>query len=67
MVYIIYTNEQREDAEKILLQILYCYFNNAGVFSKDMQQDEKDTLLVNICEEEITGETGEWIKLGRAS
>lgn len=48
-----------------LLRILYCYFNDAGVFSKAMPQDEKDTLLVNICEEEMAGETGEWIILGR--
>lgn len=48
-----------------LLRTLYCYFNNAGIFSKNMPQEEKDTLLVNICEEEIAGETGEWVKLGK--
>lgn len=48
-----------------LLRVLYSYFNNAGIFSKNMPQEEKDTLLVNICEEEMAGETGEWMKLGK--
>ena len=54
----------RNTREK-LLRVLYYYFNDAGIFSKDMQQGERDILLINICEEEMAGENGEWMKLGK--
>lgn len=43
-----------------LTRILYCYFNNAGIFSQCSTQDKKDELLVNVCEEEISQESGDW-------
>lgn len=46
-----------------LLRTLYCYFNNAGIFSQNSTQEEKDILLVNVCEEEINRETGGWFSL----
>ncbi len=45
---------------EILLQTLYCYFNNAGIFSQNITQQEKDILLVNICEDEISKEINGW-------
>ncbi len=44
-----------------LLRILYCYFNNAGIFARKNTQEEKDILLVNICEEELSCENDEWL------
>ncbi len=52
----------RNTREK-LLRILYCYFNHAGAFSQEKTQSDKDTLLVNICEEEMSGETSAWSSL----
>lgn len=48
---------------EILLRTLYCYFNNAGIFSQSITQQEKDILLVNICEEEISCEINGWQSL----
>lgn len=46
-----------------LLRILYFYFNHAGVFSQNITQDAMDALLVNICEEEMSGENRDWVSL----
>lgn len=43
-----------------LIRTLYCYFNNAGIFSQNKTQQEKDLLLVNICEEELSNEINIW-------
>ncbi|MCI9211120.1 MAG: DUF4231 domain-containing protein [Eubacterium sp.] len=43
-----------------LTQALYYYFTNAGVYSKCSAQNEKDEMLVIICEEEISKENGDW-------
>ena len=40
-----------------LLRIVYCYFNNAGAFSGNAPQEEKDLLFVNTCEEQLSSET----------
>ena len=40
-----------------LLHILYCYFTNAGIFTGNASQTEKDLLLVNTCEEALSYET----------
>lgn len=45
---------------EFLFRTLYCYFNNAGVFSQNITQQEKDILLVNICEDEILKEINGW-------
>ena len=44
----------------LLTQALYYYFTNAGVYSKCSAQNEKDEMLVIICEEEISKENGDW-------
>lgn len=49
----------RQERE-ILLSTLYCYFNNAGMFTHLNSQEEKDTLLIEICEKEMTKEVGNW-------
>ena len=49
----------RQERE-ILLSTLYCYFNNAGLFTHLNSQEEKDTLLIEICEKEMTKEVGNW-------
>ena len=51
------------NTREVLLRILYNYFNNAGVFSQSNAQKEKDILLVNLCEEELSHETGGWFYL----
>lgn len=45
---------------EILTRTLYCYFNNAGIYSQCSTQNEKDVLLINICEEEISQESDGW-------
>ena len=40
-----------------LLRNLYCYFSNAGIFSGNAPQTEKDLLFVNTCEKELSYET----------
>ena len=43
-----------------LTRTLYCYFNNAGIYSQCSTQNQKDQLLVNVCEEEISQESDGW-------
>lgn len=43
-----------------LTRTVYCYFNNAGIFSQCSTQNQKDELLVNVCEEELSKESGDW-------
>lgn len=52
----------RNTREK-LLRFLYCYFHDADVFSQEKDQGKKDALLVNLCEEEMAGETAGWMSL----
>ncbi|EOS25916.1 hypothetical protein C806_01455 [Lachnospiraceae bacterium 3-1] len=44
----------------VLTRTLYHYFNNAGIYSQYSTQNQKDVLLVNICEEEISKESDGW-------
>ena len=39
-----------QNKHEVLLHILYCYFTNAGIFTKNASQAEKDLTLVNTCE-----------------
>lgn len=48
-----------------LLRTLQFYFNNAGVFAQESTQEGKDLLLVNICENEMSSESDEWISFVR--
>ena len=43
-----------------LLHALYAYFNNAEVFSRDVEQSKKDVLLFQICENELSTENSVW-------
>lgn len=43
-----------------LLRTLYSYFNNAGIFSQNITQEEKDILLIDSCEEKMSYETDIW-------
>ena len=51
------------NTREALLRILYSYFNSAGIFSQSGTQEEKDILLVKLCEEELSHETDEWLSL----
>ena len=47
----------RED----LIHVLYCYFNNAGVFAqKKMSERDLNLLLVDVCEDTLSKENGGW-------
>lgn len=49
------------NTREALLRTLYCYFNDAGIFSQNVSQEEKDILLINVCEEEMSRENSGWI------
>lgn len=51
------------NTREALLRILYSYFNSAGIFSQSGTQEEKDILLVKLCEEELSHKTDEWFSL----
>jgi len=44
-----------------LLRILYCYFSSAGIFARENTQEERDVLLVSVCEEELSCENNGWL------
>ena len=47
----------RED----LIHTLYCYFNHAGMFAqKDKSEQEMNVMLVDLCEDALSKETGRW-------
>lgn len=48
-----------------LQRILYYYFNSAGIFVQCRTQEEKDVLLVNVCEEEMNNEAKEWLEFNK--
>ena len=43
-----------------LLRVLYDYFYHVGQFSKDIPQEENDSLLVNACEAIMANENIGW-------
>ena len=47
------------NTREILLRTLYFYFNNAEKFS-DGTAEEKDELLIEVCEAELARENGTW-------
>ena len=47
------------NTREILLRTLYFYFNNAEKFSKGTQE-EKNALLIEVCEGEMARENGTW-------
>ena len=52
------------NTREVLLRTLYFYFNNSEEFSKGTSE-EKDALLIEVCEEELTRENGTWRSSGR--
>ncbi len=51
------------NTREALLRILYSYFNSAGIFSQSGTQEVRDILLVNLCEEELSHETADWLSI----
>ena len=47
-----------QNKHESLLHILYCYFTNAGSFTGDASQTEKDLTLINACEEALSYHVG---------
>ena len=43
-----------------LLRTLYFYFNNVGAFAQKGTQEEKDALLIALCEHELSSEHEGW-------
>lgn len=43
-----------------LLSILYLYFNQAGIFGKELSQDDRDTMLIETCEKYFQQEVTDW-------
>ena len=46
------------NTRETLLQTLYLYFNDAGVYSSSMGQKDKDKLLIDICEDNLGRKDG---------
>lgn len=45
---------------EMLLSTLYLYFNNVGIFKKDLDQDCRDAMLIDICEKSFQQEYNSW-------
>lgn len=43
-----------------LLSTLYLYFNQVGVFGKEVSQEKRDTMLIEICEKCFQQEVNDW-------
>lgn len=54
----------RSNREK-LLSILYLYFNQAGIFGKELSQDDRDTMLIETCEKYFQQEVTDWKNINR--
>lgn len=48
---------------EMLLSTLYLYFNRVGIFNKDLDQDECDAMLIDLCEKQFQQEYGSWNEL----
>jgi len=55
-----YSNRQSRET---LVSTLYYYLNDAGVFSNLDPQRKKDTLLIDLCEQEMAKETRNWVTI----
>ena len=45
---------------ELIISTLYLYFNNVGIFGKEMDQDGRDAMLINMCEKYIGQEVSIW-------
>lgn len=43
-----------------LLSTLYLYFNQVGVFGKDLSQESRDLMLIQMCEKCFQQEVSDW-------
>ena len=43
-----------------LLSTLYLYFNQVGAFGKDLSQEERDLMLIQMCEKCFQQEVSDW-------
>lgn len=48
---------------ELLLRTLYLYFNGVGVFEKQKDQDSRDAMLIDMCENYFMQESNSWKKL----
>lgn len=53
-------------SREILLSILYRYLHNSGEFAYVESQENKDSLLIKICENEMTRESANWAEIVKA-
>jgi len=50
-----------QTTRETLVHTLYCYFNQAGLFSyNNMSAEDLNVLLVNVCEDTLSKEHGGW-------
>lgn len=52
-------NTYRRNRE-LLLSTLYLYFNNAGIFGQETDQDKRDAMLIDVCEKTFQQEVTDW-------
>lgn len=52
-------NTYRRNRE-LLLSTLYLYFNNAGIFAKETDQNKRDEMLIDVCEKSFQQEITDW-------
>lgn len=52
-------NTYRRNRE-LLLSTIYLYFNNAGIFGKETDQDKRDEMLIDVCEKSFQQEITDW-------
>lgn len=45
---------------EMLLSTLYLYFNHVGVFKKDIDQEDRDAMLIDMCEKNFQQDYGNW-------
>ena len=45
---------------EMLLSTLYLYFNHVGVFKKDIAQEDRDAMLIDMCEKNFQQDYGNW-------
>lgn len=47
-------------SREYLLSTLYLYFNHAGVFEREADQDKRDMMLIDVCEKHFQQEVTDW-------
>lgn len=45
---------------EMLLSTLYLYFNHVGVFNKDIDQNDRDAILIDLCERQFQQDFSSW-------